>query len=276
MGETGKFILTVLVFYGVLVATMYVIQRGMMYMPDTSPPSLQRGGVPDMAAATLSTEDGLVLRSWYKPAAPGRPTLVYFHGNAGNIEIRGYKARPYLDGGYGLLLVGYRGFGGNAGSPSEEGFYADGRAALAFLESQGVARKDMVVYGESLGSGIAVHMAWEAAGANRPLGAVVLEAPFTAMGDVAQHHYFYLPAKWLVKDRYDSASKIAAIGVPLLIVHGEADGVVPIKFGRRLFEMAVEPKDAMWISGYGHNDLYDSPVPHQKVMAFLERAKWPR
>lgn len=267
MREVGKVLFSVVVFSVLLTGCLFVIQRSLTYFPDTSPPSLKRGGVPDMEAVTLRTADGLELLSWYKAAAPGQPTMAFFQGNAGNIEMRGFKVRPFLDQGIGMLLVGYRGYGGNAGKPSETGLYADGRAALEFLSERKVERRRIVLYGESLGTGVAVHLAREAV-ADEPVGGLVLEAPFTALGDVAQHHYFSLPARWLVRDRFESAAKIADVRAPVLIVHGEEDGVVPVKFGRRLFDAALEPKRGLWIEGYGHNDLYVSPVALD-VMAFL-------
>ena len=267
VGEYGKVLFLVVVFYFLLTGCLFVFQRSLTYFPDTSLPSLKRGGVSDMEVVVLHTTDGLELLSWYKAAAPGQPTMVFFQGNAGNIEMRGLKVRPFLDQGIGILLAGYRGYGGNAGTPSEMGLYADGRAALSFLAAQGVERRRIVLYGESIGTGVAVHLAREAA-ADEPVGGLVLEAPFTALGDVAQHHYFYLPARWLVRDRFESAAKIADVRAPVLIVHGEEDDVVPVKFGRRLFDAALEPKRGLWIEGYGHNDLYVSPVALD-VMAFL-------
>lgn len=267
VGEYGKVLFLVVVFYFLLTGCLFVFQRSLTYFPDTSLPSLKRGGVSDMEVVVLHTTDGIELLSWYKAAAPGQPTMVFFQGNAGNIEMRGLKVRPFLDQGIGILLAGYRGYGGNAGTPSEMGLYADGRAALSFLAAQGVERRRIVLYGESIGTGVAVHLAREAA-ADEPVGGLILEAPFTALGDVAQHHYFYLPARWLVRDRFESAAKIADVRAPVLIVHGEEDDVVPVKFGRRLFDAALEPKRGLWIEGYGHNDLYVSSVALD-VMAFL-------
>ncbi len=268
MDEIGKVLVTVLVLYVVLTGFLFVIQRKMIYSPDPSPPSMQRGGVAGMEAVTLRTEDGLELLSWYSAARDGQPTIAFFHGNAGNIEVRGFKARAFMDAGIGVLLVEYRGYGGNAGDPTEEGLYQDGHAALAFLAERGVSRRETVLYGESLGSGVAVHLAWEAA-RTEPVGGVVLEAPFTSLGDVAQHHYFYLPARKLLRERYDSAAKIGHIKAPVLVVHGEADRTVPVEFGRRIFELAREPKRGAWFPGYGHNDLFVASVGAE-IIAFIK------
>jgi fermentation-respiration switch protein FrsA (DUF1100 family) len=263
-----NFITVAAVVYVVLVAALYVFQRNIMYFPDTSVPSPVHSGVPEMQPVTLETEDGLKLLGWYR-AVEGQPVVVYFHGNAGNIGARGFKVRPYLDAGFGVLLVSYRGYGGNRGSPTEEGLYADGRAALNFLEFQGVAPERTVLYGESLGTGVAVQLASELAPEN-PVAAVVLEAPLTSVGDVAAHHYPFVPARWLVKDHFDSAAKIAGVEAPVLIIHGEKDRTIPVKFGRMLFEAAAEPKESRWLEGGDHNDLYDFGAA-QVVVEFLNR-----
>ncbi len=237
-----------------------------MYYPDPAAPDTELAGVPQMSPVRVDTADGLTLLAWYRPAtAKDRPTLVYFHGNAGHIGHRGAKVRPYLDAGFGVLLLAWRGYGGNPGSPSEEGLYHDGRAALDFLSRAGVPPSRIALYGESLGAGIAVQMATE-----RPVGAVVLEAPFTSTADIAAHHYWYLPARYLVRDRFDSKAKIGRIGAPLLIVHGERDRIVPVDLARALFAAAIEPKEARFEAAAGHNDLYDFGAA-PTVIDFLDR-----
>lgn len=254
--------------YVALVGGMYTFQRGLLYVPGTSVPSPAESGVPEMAPVTLETADGLRLMSWYGPAPDGRKTIVYFHGNGGHIGYRGDKARPYLDAGYGMVLVSYRGYGGNPGSPTEDGLYADGRAAMAFLAAQGVDPDQTVLYGESLGTGVAVQIAMEQARAGNPLAAVVLEAPFTSAVDAGAGHYPWAPVRWLMKDRFDSQSKIAGIRAPVLIVHGGRDRVVPLRLGEALYATAVAPKESLWIPEAGHNDLYDFGAS-DKVLAFL-------
>jgi len=200
----------------------------------------------------------------------GSKTIVYFHGNGGHIGYRGGKVRPYLDAGYGMLLVSYRGYGGNPGSPTEDGLYADGHAAMAFLAEQGVAPGQTVVYGESLGTGVAVQIALDQARAGTPVEAVVLEAPFTSTVDAGSNHYPWLPVRWLMKDRFDSLSKIAGIQAPLLIIHGGRDRVVPFRQGKALYAEAVAPKESLWIPDADHNDL-EAYCANEKVLEFIER-----
>lgn len=259
----------VLAGYVALVGGMYTFQRSLLYVPSTAVPSPAQSGVPEMAPVTLETADGLRLMSWYRPGAGGGQTMVYFHGNGGHIGYRGDKVRPYLDAGYGVLLVSYRGYGGNPGSPTEDGLYADGRAAMAFLEGRGVAADQTVLYGESLGTGVAVQIALDRARAGNPVAAVVLEAPFTSAVDAGASHYPWAPVRWLMKDRFDSRSKIAGIRAPLLIIHGGRDRVVPLRLGEALYAAAAEPKESFWIPEAGHNDLAAFGAPG-KALAFLE------
>ena len=262
-------IATVTGVYVVFVAALFIFQRNLMYHPDSMAPSLAASGVSEMESVSLATDDGLRLLSWYRPAAAERATVVYFHGNAGHIGHRGDKVRPYLDADLGVLLVSYRGYAGNPGSPTENGLYADGQAALDFLAERGVGPTRVVLYGESLGSGVAVELANRQA-ASEPVAAVVLESPFSTVADVAQAHYPFVPARWMVKDRFDSLAKIAAIGAPLLVLHGARDRVVPMRFGHRLFEAAAEPKENRWFDEAGHNDLYSHGAA-KVVTAFIER-----
>ncbi|MFP6744817.1 MAG: alpha/beta hydrolase [Alphaproteobacteria bacterium] len=252
--------------YALFSGIMFVAQRRMMYHPDTSTPNLDQAGVSDMVAVTVTTADGLDLTAWHRPPnRDGAPTLLYFHGNAGHIGHRGSKARPYLDAGYGVMLASWRGYGGNPGSPTEDGFYDDARAALDFLAAAGVPANRVVVYGESIGSGPAVQVATE-----RDIGALVLEAPLTSAANVAQRHYWYLPAQYLVLDRFNSIAKIDRIEAPLFIVHGFRDSVVPIDMSYSLLAAAAEPKDAQFFPGATHNDLYDHGAD-DAIIAFLEK-----
>jgi len=236
--------------YGVLVGGLYVFQRHLMYFPDVT--RLQLG---DLAALgvreiTLKTVDGLSLLSWYLPPRDGHPVIAYFHGNGGHIGYRAERLRWFARSGYGMLMVEYRGYGGNPGTPSEAGLVADGAAALDFLDGEGIAPNRLVIYGESLGSGIAVRLA-----AQREVASLILEAPFTSVAEVAQYHYSFMPASVLVRDRFDSLAKIGDVKAPILVLHGERDRIVPLRFGRALFDAAPEPKELWLAREAGHEDL---------------------
>ena len=254
-------LLTLALGYLTVVLLLYVFQRNLMYLPGGDAGAPGDSAVPEMTVMTVRADDGVQTVSWYATAANGTgKTVVILHGNAGNIADRDFKARYFIDAGYGAMLVGYRGFGGNPGQPTESGLYADARAALSALESQGVAAGDIVLYGESMGSGIAVQMAKEMSESDTPAGGVILEAPFTSMAAAAAYHYAWIPARYLVRDRFDSIAKIAAINAPVLIVHGDSDRTVPQVLGKKLFSAAAEPKDAIWLEGAGHVDIFDFDV----------------
>lgn len=253
----SSFALMAAIAYGTVVGALYLFQRSLLYHPSDAIPSPAESGVPEMQAVGLRTADGLELTSWYAPPAEGRPVVVYFCGNAGHIGYRGFKARRMIDSGFGVLLVSYRGFGGNPGKPTEEGLFADARAAMDFLAAANIPATRTVLYGESLGTGVAVRLAWEQA-KQTPVAAVVLETPYTSIAEVAQHHYPFVPARWLVKDRFDALSLITGIGAPVLVLHAEDDRVIPLQFAQRLFEKAVEPKEKHWFSNGGHEGLFDN------------------
>ena len=247
----------VAIVYSAMVGLLYLGQRSLMYQPTQDLGTPASHGIPEASPVFLNTSGGLELQSWYVPSVSDGAVILYFHGNAGHIGDRGSKVRPYVEAGYGVMLVGYRGYGGNPGSPTEEGLYEDAEAALSSLKELGIDPKDWVLYGESLGSGVAVEMALRYAGAGTPVRAVVLEAPFTSMVDAAANHYPFVPARTLVKDSYDSLRKISKISTNLLIFHGSLDRTVPFLHGQNLFEAALEPKRFHRFEGAHHNDLYD-------------------
>ena len=241
-------------------------QRSLTYYPDRTRPTPAESDVPELEPVTLETGDGLTLLAWYAPPRQaGIPSLIYFHGNAGHIGMRGFKVRAYLNAGLGVLLTTYRGYSGNPGTPTEDGLYADGRAARAFLRAHGCGDARQILYGESLGTGVAVHLAREASPA-----ALVLEAPFSSVVDIASGRFPLLPVRLLIVDRFDSAAKIGKIAAPVLIVHGERDRTIPVRLARKLFKRAREPKEAEFIPEADHADLPEFGLPTY-VLEFLAR-----
>ncbi len=262
-----RLVKAVLVAYVAVLVILFVLQRQLLFPAGKEPPSLERAGLASlMEPVRIVTADGLDLLAWYhSPPNQNAPLIVLFHGNGGTMEIRAAKAKTYISAGFGVLLPEYRGYGGNPGSPSEAGLYADGRAALAFAATQGIAPDRRILLGESLGTGVAVQMATE-----QRVAALVLEAPYTSIADVAQSDFPLLPVWWLVRDRFDSEAKIARVGVPLFVIHGERDGTIPVKFGRALFAAASEPKEAMWLPDAGHGVIGKHAVD-AAVLDFLKR-----
>ncbi|MFQ6018304.1 MAG: alpha/beta hydrolase [Kiloniellaceae bacterium] len=253
--------------YLLFVGAVFLMQRSLLYPASKEAPVLAQAGMPGLRAVTTETADGLRLTHWYLPPAdPQAPVLVVFHGNAGHLGDRVPKLAELMNAGLGVLLAGYRGYGGNPGRPTEDDLTADARVLLDWLAGQGVAPGRIVLYGESLGTGIAVKIA-----AERPVAAVVLESPYTSISELAQLHYWYLPAKWLVLDKWDSLQHIDRIGAPLLVIHGARDKTVPPRYGRRLLAAAPEPKEFFLLEQGGHNDLYDFPQVAKRVIDFLRR-----
>lgn len=242
--------------YAVLVVIMYATQRNYMYVPYDVFPNPTLIGVGDMDVITVKTADGLEIRGVYKgPAQADKPVIIHFHGNGGSIAIRGYRARDYIDhGGYGYMLAEYRGYAGNPGKPTEQGLYEDARAYIKWLaHDQKIPVSRMVFYGESLGTGIATQMALEFPDVH----ALVLEAPYTSMAAVAQRHMFWLPAYWLVKDRYNNIDRIEGVTAPLLVLHGQKDSIVPFSHGNSVYERAKTEKRFEIFSEGGHVNLYN-------------------
>ena len=248
-----------------LVLLLYIFQRSLLYHPSPKNPRPADFGISEMSTVEILTNDGLKLDGWFKEAEEGKQTILYLHGNAGHIGHRSIKVKNYLDAGFGLLLLGYRGYGGNSGKPSENKLYIDGRAALRFLLKYQVPLSNTIIYGESLGTGVAVEIA-----RNLQINCLVLEAPFSSMTDVATHHFFYLPTKFLLKDHFNSIGKINEITAPIFFVHGELDSVVPWEFGKRLYDVAPQPKELLLIESANHNNLYEFNASNA-IIDFIER-----
>ena len=226
-----------------------------MYFPDGAPrvaPSFYEmlAGVQEVL---FTTADGLELAAWYAPAPPNRPTVVMFHGNGGSLRDERYRLKHSRTRRWACCCSRIAAIREMPAAPNEEGLYADARAALDWLEANGVASTSIVLYGISLGSGVATKMA-----AEREFGAVVLEAPYTSTVDVAAWRFPIVPVGWLMEDRFESLARIAAITEPLLVMHGDRDSVIPQHFGRQLFDAANPPKEGFWPRGLGHNDIFDN------------------
>lgn len=239
--------------YAFIVVMVFLFQRQMLYFPMGDPGLPKDAGVPEMSVVRVKTADGLDLVGWFAPPREKDGYIVVmYHGNGGNIAWRGFKARHFLNRGYGYFLSEYRGYGGNPGDPSEEGLYNDGRAALKWLKEQGYKDSRIVIYGESVGTGVAVQMALE----TQPRF-LILESPFSSAAAVAKKSYWWMPVDLLLRDRYDSIDKIGKVTSDLLVVHGLADSIIPFQLGKNLFDAAQDKKKFFGIRGGGHNDLYD-------------------
>lgn len=261
--KSGIFILGVS--YMAVVAMLYAGQRHMLYHPNDGGALAAAGGVPiiDSTRVTLKTRDGEKIAGWYVPPRDSKPVFLFLHGNGGHLERKKWRWKRIMKKGFGLFAISYRGFPGSTGSPSETGLIKDATAAYDWLR-QKHSPKDIVIHGQSLGSGVAVMLA-----AQVNAKALILETPFTAIVDIAAEHYPWIPVHYLVKDQFLSREKVADINMPLLIVHGTKDSVVPFAHGKRLFQRASEPKTFVAIEGGDHNTLVrDGMYPH--IWNFLD------
>ncbi len=248
----------VLIFCAIAAITLYIFclimaysfQRHLLYWPSQG----YSQTAPGYQRLTTTTDDGLSLVGWFFPPAPEFPTVLFFHGNAESaiLPARLDKIENYKQLGYGIYIASYRGWDGNHGHPTEQGLYRDARAAITALSKLGIAPQNLILNGESLGTGIAVQMATEF-----QVKGIILENPYTSIAAAAQYHYKIIPAYWLIKDRYDSLAKISHISAPMLLLNAENDTTVPPAMGP-----ALALKNPIWaktvaIPGAKHNNIYE-------------------
>ncbi|MCV0424632.1 MAG: lysophospholipase [Roseibium sp.] len=229
---------------------MYVNQRGFVFVPSGELETPAERGLEGVTVETVEMVDGTDVTVWSaEPSTSGAPTVLYFHGNSKNVSTRSSRFKQILDSGYGLYAPSYRGYAGSEGSPSERAFISDALEHYDRLAATGTA---VIVHGESLGTGVATAVVEQ-----RPeAGLLVLEAPYTALVDMAYAEYPWLPVGLLMKDQMPTRERIGNVKAPVLIIHGTADQVIPVEHGQRLFERAVDPKHLKIVEGVGHSDLW--------------------
>lgn len=238
--------------YVAMLAVLYFGQRQLIYPADPTHETPAQAGLEGIVTETeLTTPDGVRLIAWEVKPAPGQPTLLYFHGNGGGLNGRTQRFRRFAEAGIGVFMPAYRGYSGSGGSPSETALIADARLAYDHLKARGLDPKQIVAYGESLGTGVAVQLA-----TLRPVAAVVLDAPYTRLAAIGQQRYPFIPVRMFLKDQYASIDYITNIRAPLLVIHGTADRTIPMEQGRELFEAANPPKELRILQGAGHSDIY--------------------
>ncbi len=249
---------TLAALYVALAALLFVTQRSFIY-----PAPRGSGAAPaGIARVGYLTADGLTLHAGYRAARGNRPTIVYFHGNGADWQSSVVATGRLVPAGYGVLAAEYRGYRGNPGQPSEHGLYHDGRAAIAFLRENGVAPDQIVLVGNSIGSGVATQMATEIAPR-----ALVLISPFTSLSDLVAEKIRWLPTRILLRDRFENESKIAAVTAPVLILHGDADTLIPVSHAHALASANPSAELAV-LRGHGH-DLAWHQVAEERIARFL-------
>lgn len=228
---------------------LYIFQPKFVYFPQAEVEQ-----TPDLAELFyediyFKTEDDVSLNGWYIPAPNAKKTVLFFHGNGGNISHRLQSLKIFHDMGLSVFIIDYRGYGKSQGVTGEQGTYKDADAAWKYLtETRGIAEKDIIIFGRSMGGAIAIWLA-----SQHTADLLILESTFTSIADMGQHYYPYLPAKLLTRIKYPSIDRIQKINCPVLIAHSQTDEIVPYKLGQALFDEAPSPKMFMQLKG-GHND----------------------
>ena len=233
---TNILIILVLIYFLILIFT-YIFQRNLLYHPKENNYFGDKLIV-SIEKVKIKTQDNIELLSWYhNKDAVKYKTILFLHGNAGSLENRIHKINHFMNMNINFLLISWRGFSGNEGKPTEEGLYEDARSAIEWLKNKGINENNIIVYGESLGTGITTEISQ-----NKNFAGLILESPFTSMIDAGKDKYPYLPVKFLLKDKYESDKKIKNIKSPILVMHGKVDKIVPFYMGKKIYELANEPK----------------------------------
>ena len=251
-------ILALVFFYILLLIIVFFFQGNLLYHPTTN------NYLKDQAArepagiekVKIVTKDEINLIGWfYNQDLEKFKTILFFHGNAGSLENRTYKLNHFKNLNLNFLIIAWRGFSGNKGKPNEMGLYEDAKSAIKWLKAKGIKEKNIILYGESLGTGVAVEVAQ-----NKNYAGVILESPFTSMVNMGKKYYPFFPVSLLLKDKFESYKKINNIFVPVLIMHGKVDKIVPYDMGKKMYELANEPK-FFYFQEYGDHMIdYDTEL----------------
>ncbi len=250
-----QIILIIFLVYFFILVFLYFYQRNLLYHPNENNYSGDQISV-DIKKVKILTSDKIELLGWYhEKNIKNLKTLLFFHGNAGSLENRIHKLNHFKEMDINFLIIAWRGFSGNKGKPSEKGLYDDGQSAIKWLKNNGLDEKNLILYGESLGTGVATHLAQ-----NKNFAGIILETPFTSMIDAAKTFYPYIPVKLLLKDKFENQKKIKNINLPILIMHGEVDQIVPFSMGKKIYEIANEPKYSYFTKYDNHMMEYDEKL----------------
>ena len=264
MNNLINILLIFVVIYFLIVIFTYIFQRNLLYHPKINNYYGDKLIVP-IEKLKIKTQDNVELLSWYhEKNFKVNKTILFLHGNAGTLENRIEKINHFGNMKVNFLIIAWRGFSGNKGKPTEKGLYEDANSAIKWLKSQGIAEKDIIFYGESLGTAVAIEIAQ-----NKNFAGIILESPFTSMVDEGKDKYPFLPVKLLLKDKYESDQKIKNIKIPILIMHGVVDKIVPFYMGKKMYELANEPK-YFYVQEYGDHMMdYDEKLLNE-IKKFIQ------
>ncbi|CAN0523737.1 unnamed protein product [Ectocarpus sp. 12 AP-2014] len=269
----AKTVLAMAILYALVVALMWAFQDRLLYLPNAGREHIATPADQGLAweEVTLTTEDDVALHAWWIPAPAPRASLLFFHGNAGNISHRLESIAQFQRLGLSVLIVDYRGYGRSEGRPSESGTAMDARAAWYWLRDEAEQEaNEIIVFGRSLGAAVAAELAAHLEEQQTTPAAVILESPFRSVPELAQQLYPFLPARWLARINYPVETYVARISVPLLVIHSRDDEIIPFAEGEAVYRVAQEPKQMLELQG-GHNTgfLNSEPVYSAGINSFL-------
>ena len=248
-----SFFLLILIYF-VITVVVYFFQRKLLYHP-FSPQITGKGLIHNFETINFKTSDNFELKGWFHLKNSNKKTILFLHGNAGNLDNRIDKLNSLGSMEINFLIIAWRGYSGNLGSPSEVGLYKDALGAIKWLNEKGISNDQIVLYGESLGTAIATEV-----GQNKNFAGIILEAPFTSMVDMGQKIYPIFPVRFLLKDKYESKNKIKNLKSPILVLHGRKDKIVPFYMGEKIFEMANNPKFKYFTDLDDHMMIFDDKL----------------
>ena len=256
-----KYISSLFLIYILFGIIIFLFQRKILFNTSGKPKKPNYYKLYNIKEINILTSDGVNLLAWYSKPKNNQPLLIYFHGNSLDIGERADRINRYIKCGWGVFLLAWRGYSGNVGKPTEKNLYIDGKSAIEWISKNlNYNYKQMILYGESLGSGVAVEL-----GTRHKFKSIILEAPFTSIPDIAQKKYKIYPTKKLVLDKFDNYSKIDKILSPILIISGKKDEVVPHSHSKKLFLKANHPKKNLFIDEAMHNNLYDYNIDKEVI-----------
>ena len=244
-----------LIIYLIVLGYIYFFQRNLLYHPSVNGYQNDEANF-DYVEVLIQNNEGIKLKAWlHEKDLINKKTILFFHGNAGNLANRNYKLNELSKLDVNFLIVAYRGFSNNHGKPTEKGLYEDAKSSLDWLKLKGVKEKNLILYGESLGTAVAIETAQ-----NKNLAGIILESPFTSMLELAQKYYPVLPVKFLLKDKYETVNKLPNVTSPILVLHGKLDAIVPFAMGEKLYQQANKPKFKYFIDNDDHMMRYDQDL----------------
>jgi len=252
--------------YLAALAGVTIFQRDLQYFPDTRIVTPAEAGLQQIETLLLTTDDGKRLSAWFAPPREDKPLILYFHGNSGLLADRRERFAHFRESGFGLLAIAYRGYGGSSGEPTQAGLMLDAEAAYAEAARRGYSGRRLVIVGESLGTGVATMLA-----SRREAAALVLDSPYLSAVSVAAERYPIFPVDLLMRDPMRTDLVIGQVHIPIMMLHGEADQVIPLSSARALFALANVPKELIVVAGAGHLVL-NLPQIYPRVAAFIDAA----